>query len=514
MNKFEVTGMLGKGGFASVFSVKDRNGAIYALKKPFHDLKYLNPSTGVINMKELYVMAWVKHPYIQNATTVFFEDPCPNDNSFLPKEQGYDRMFFLMSKAEYTCHELVHLHKAPISHVKRAMFQVTCAISYLHSEGVCHRDLKPGNFLCYYNKGILTTRVTDFGMTKPINYVGRNSLHAGTAYYRAPELILGNMEYGFSMDVWSLGCAFYEMVSGRTLFKATDDISLLQLIFTNRGSPNEKTYSKLVRKDLKIIIGNHKPKTARGMLALKQNDRMLFDQTIVDHLYNPGTLDEFCDLLDKMLRIDPDERITMKQVMAHPFFAGHFIPHPQDFGLWRPEPKPELIPMQIFPDHHKHWQIGANCFIEMHHNTEKYDDELLYSVRFHGLDLYSRFLLKIDPIDDPRTYMKIAWCSGYITSKYFLDEASDHLWDLFPDSILDMKVEEIIKIERMILQILEFEIYRPTCFTYLKHRAFYAALFALMLRGNLMFNRSIKDMMEMFNSGVLNMLGDCPKISL
>lgn len=506
MNKYEVMGLLGEGGYAKVLLVKDKDGQEFALKKPFHPKAHLKVSTGVINMKELYIMACVKHPYIQGALVVFFEDPCPIDRTFVAVDKDYDRMFFLMTKARYTCHELVHTYKAKISHIKRAMWQIICAVYYLHTEGICHRDLKPGNFLCYYNDGVLTTKLTDFGMTKPMNYVNKNSLHAGTAYYRAPELILKNMDYGFSMDIWSLGCSFFEMVSRRMLFKADDDLGLLQLIFTKRGSPDAQTMKKISRTDLKITMGNHKAKSIKTLLNLSPTDRQLFDMEVVENLYNPGSLDQFCNLLDKMLVIDPDRRINIMQVIQHPFFSGFFKPHKLDFDIWRPTFEPKQIPMQIFPSNHRHWKIGADAFINMDPNRVKYDDEVLYSIRFHGLDLYSRFLLKSDPVKDKTLYKKLAWSSGYIMSKFFLDEASDHMWDIFPESYTGMTIEEIIKIERLILQTLEFEIYRPTCFTHLKYRSFYAALFALMLKDNLMFGRPIEEIMKIVNSDIARLL--------
>lgn len=502
MNKYEVGKVLGRGGFAYVIAVKDKDGQEYALKKPFHKKTALKTSTGIINMKELYVMACVKHPYIQDANTVFFEDPCPTDNVSLTVEDDYDRLFFLMSKAIYSCHELVHLYHAKISHIKRAMFQIVSAVYYLHSQGICHRDLKPGNFLCYYDNGVLTTKLTDFGMTKPMNYVNKNSLHAGTAYYRAPELILQNMDYGFAMDIWSLGCSFYEMASGKILFKATENIELLQKIFNIRGSPDSATLKKISRGDIMVTTGNHKPKNLKTLMKLSPTERELFNQEIVDSMYNPGTLTQFCDLLDKMLAVDPDKRITIGQVLDHPFFSGFLKPHKLDHNLWRPGVHKKNKTIQIFPAHHKNWKIGAETFVEIEPNKLKYDDELAYSIRFHGLDLYSRFLLKIDPMSDIKMYKKIAWSCAYITSKFFLDEASDHMWDLFPESYTTMTVTEIVKLERLILQTLDFEIYRPTCFTYLKYRSFYSALYVLMMKDNLMFNRPVEDIMEIVNSNI------------
>jgi len=505
-NRFEVVGELATGGFARVLSVKDKDGKLYALKKPFHSADHLQYSTGIVNMKELYIMTNIKHPYIQDALTVFFDDPCPQEisilNSLPPGMGGYDRVFFLMTQARFTCHELVHQHKTDISHIKRAMFQMTCALYHLHSKGICHRDIKPGNFLCHYNNGVLLTRLTDFGMTKPMNKVNRNSLHAGTAYYRSPELLMRNGEYDFSMDVWALGCSFFEMVTKRILFKGDNDLQILNLMFLHRGSPTETTYRRISAGEIEIPVGKFKAKPMKKLMNLKPNDRQLFNQIIVGNLYSPGTLDEFADLIDKMMQINPDDRPNMHQVLAHPFFAGFFKPHPLDYGLWRPQLEVEEDCIQIFPKDHELWRCGANCFIHMAPDSSRYDEEVSYSIRFHGLDIYNRFLLKMEPSNDRTIYTKIAWSAGYIASKFFLDEASSHMYDIFPESRVEMPIHEVIKLEKFIIQVLKSEVYRPTCFTFLEKRAFYEALFILMLRDDLMYGRPMRRIMKIFNDDV------------
>lgn len=409
-----------------------------------------------------------------------------------------------MTNANYTCHELVYNHFAEISHVKRAMFQITCALYHLHSHGICHRDLKPGNFLCYYdNGGILTTKLTDFGMTKPLNLVNRNSLHAGTIWYRAPELVLKNRDSTFSMDIWSLACSFFELVARKPLFKANSDIDLIQLIFQKLGSPNPALIDRICPGQLKVAIGTYKRKSIRSQLNLSPNNMLKFNEKIVDNLYNPGNIDEFCDLLDNMLQFDPLKRLTIDQVIKHPFFSGFFEQNPRHFDLWVPklDKIKVLIPTPIFPKH-KYWKYGSSAFTNINEELVHYDDEIYYSIRFHGLDIYNRFLLRIEEMDNKDIYIKLAWVSGYIASKFFLDELSAHLWDLFPESPANITHTEIVSLERMILQILDFEIYRKTFYTLLEYRAFYAPLFALLIQGNILYGRRLDIVMKIFNENV------------
>ena len=99
-------------------------------------------------------------------------------------------------------------------------------------------------------------------------------------------------------------------------------------------------------------------------------------------------------------------------------------------------------------------------------------------------------------------YRKLGWVSGYMASKYFLDEASAHLWDLFPESPTQITADEISVYERNILRVLDFKIYEHTIFTFLKERAFYAVLFLLMLKPDFVYDKPVIEIMKIFNRGV------------
>ena len=106
--------------------------------------------------------------------------------------------------------------------------QMASALSFLHANGVSHRDIKPGNILHDGRRW----RLCDFGFAvvshdKPLNK------KCGTLVYSAPELIFGGggsgaeVSYiGHSVDMWAFGCVLYEMRIGRTCFVAPDEQSL------------------------------------------------------------------------------------------------------------------------------------------------------------------------------------------------------------------------------------------------------------------------------------------------
>lgn len=119
--------------------------------------------------------------------------------------------------------------------------------SYLHSQTILHRDLKPQNILMT-KKG--QVKLADFGLSRnfqlPFNNLTKECL---TVIYRSPEVILGHTNYGINVDIWPIGCIFYELATGGDiLFLGDSAWGQLIEIFKVLGTPTEKTWKNL--KDL------------------------------------------------------------------------------------------------------------------------------------------------------------------------------------------------------------------------------------------------------------------------
>uniref|UniRef100_A0A8C3FK56 mitogen-activated protein kinase n=1 Tax=Chrysemys picta bellii TaxID=8478 RepID=A0A8C3FK56_CHRPI len=124
-----------------------------------------------------------------------------------------------------------------------------------------------------------------------------------TRWYRAPEVILNWMHYNQTVDIWSVGCIMAEMLTGKTLFKGKDYLDQLTQILKVTGLPGEEFVQKLEDKAAKKYIQSL-PKIPKMDLS------RLFPKA------NPLAV----DLLDKMLQLDVEKRLTATEALAHAYF--------------------------------------------------------------------------------------------------------------------------------------------------------------------------------------------------
>ncbi|KAL7985232.1 hypothetical protein Chor_003802 [Crotalus horridus] len=189
-------------------------------------------------------------------------------------------------------------HQFSEEKIQYLIYQVLKGLKYIHSAGIIHRDLKPGNLAVNEDCEL---KILDFGLARHTDT--EMTGYVVTRWYRAPEVILNWMHYNQTVDIWSVGCIMAEMLTGKTLFKGKDYLDQLTQILKVTGNPGEEFVQKLEDKAAKHYIQTL-PKIPKMDLSLLL----------------PKASPLAVDLLDKMLQLDVEKRLTATQALAHSYF--------------------------------------------------------------------------------------------------------------------------------------------------------------------------------------------------
>ncbi len=126
----------------------------------------------------------------------------------------------------------------------------------MHSAKILHRDLKPRNLLVNSNCDL---KICDFGLARPsfANHLTNKQVmtdYVATRWYRAPELLLSWKEYDCSVDVWSIGCIFAELLKRKAFLPGQDTRGQIDLILDVIGSPSEEDINAIPREQSKKYV--------------------------------------------------------------------------------------------------------------------------------------------------------------------------------------------------------------------------------------------------------------------
>lgn len=231
-------------------------GEIVAIKIVRKDFLDRKPSLKVKMRREISVLKLLQHPNLMSLIDVFEI----HTHLFLVMEfvDGVELFEYLVRRGAL----------APLEALKFFQ-QIICGLEYCHKRLICHRDLKPENILLDRQ---LNVKIADFGMTSLSRPGVFLDTSCGSPHYCDPMVVSGAKYDGLKADIWSCGVILYAMVTGRLPF---DDDNIQRLL-------------------KKVQVGSyHMPTNLPADLR---------------------------DLIAAMLTVDPDQRITLAEIKAHPWF--------------------------------------------------------------------------------------------------------------------------------------------------------------------------------------------------
>jgi len=190
------------------------------------------------------------------------------------------------------------------SETKTLMQQICSATEYLHSNWIMHRDLKTSNLLLN-NRGEI--KLADFGMARyTSNPPPKLTQLVVTLWYRAPELLLGAEDYGFEIDVWSIGCIFAELLTREPIFQGKNEVGQLSAIFNVLGTPTRESWPGF------RSLPN--AKALHPLLSNSQSSKSNLTASKFPYLTKAGLR-----LLLSTLSLDPNDRPSASQILQHPY---------------------------------------------------------------------------------------------------------------------------------------------------------------------------------------------------
>ncbi|XP_075686899.1 cyclin-dependent kinase-like 4 isoform X2 [Rhinoderma darwinii] len=290
MEKYEKLAKIGEGSYGVVFKCRNKEtGQVVAIKKFVESED--DPVIKKIALREIRMLK-LKHSNLVNLLEVF------------RRKRKLHLVF------EYCDHTVLnelekHPNGVPEMMTKNIVGQILQAVNFCHKNSCIHRDVKPENILLT-KQGVI--KLCDFGFARILTRPGDDYTdYVATRWYRAPELLVGDTQYGAAVDVWAIGCVFAELLSGQPVWPGKSDMDQLYLII--------RTLGNLIPRHQYIFRSNQFFHGA-SIPEPDPDDVETLEEKFPNIQYMAMTFMKGC------LRMNPDDRLTCEQL----FESGYLNP--------------------------------------------------------------------------------------------------------------------------------------------------------------------------------------------
>ncbi|XP_073790347.1 cyclin-dependent kinase 9 isoform X2 [Danio rerio] len=203
--------------------------------------------------------------------------------------------------------------KFTLAEIKRVMQMLLNGLYYIHRNKILHRDMKAANVLITRD-GVL--KLADFGLARAFSLAknsqgNRYTNRVVTLWYRPPELLLGERDYGPPIDLWGAGCIMAEMWTRSPIMQGNTEQHQLTLISQLCGSITPEVWP-----------GVDKKYELYQKMELPKGQKRKVKDRLKAYVKDPYAL----DLIDKLLVLDPAQRIDSDDALNHDFFWSDPMP--------------------------------------------------------------------------------------------------------------------------------------------------------------------------------------------
>ncbi|OHS96260.1 CMGC family protein kinase [Tritrichomonas foetus] len=301
---YEIIAVLGAGNYGQVFKARDRStGEVVALKR----IKSIQQSEGFprVALREIVSLRSLG---TENPNIIALKNVIKIDH---PKS-----VYLVFDYFEFDLYGLITspmIKPFTPAQVKCYLKQMLIGLDTIHQAGIIHRDLKPANILLSTDNQL---KIGDFGLSRicPNDNSGPMTHKVVTLWYRAPELLLGQTKYGPEIDIWSLGCTLFEMITGKPLFKGETDLEQLGCIIRMLGLPSEEHFPGWRNlPNAQLFSRNQHNGNRNGSNSTSNFERFLDEKLPAEFL-------DAKPLLTRMIDINPQKRISVQDALLHPYF--------------------------------------------------------------------------------------------------------------------------------------------------------------------------------------------------
>ncbi|CAI0466449.1 unnamed protein product [Linum tenue] len=304
-SRYKIEEVIGKGSYGVVCSAFDTHtGEKVAIKKINDIFEHVSDATRIL--REIKLLRLLRHPDIVEIKHILLP----------PSRREFKDIYVVFELMESDLHQVIKANDdLTPEHYQFFLYQLLRGLKYIHTANVFHRDLKPKNILANADCKL---KICDFGLARVAFNDTPTAIfwtdYVATRWYRAPELcgsffskfaILLYMQYTPAIDIWSIGCIFSELLTGKPLFPGKNVVHQLDLMTDLLGTPSSEAIAR-VRNE----------KARRYLSSMRKKKPIPFTHKF------PHADPLALKLLEKMLAFEPKDRPTAEEALADPYFRG------------------------------------------------------------------------------------------------------------------------------------------------------------------------------------------------